>query len=860
MLLTSFLLSSSPLAVQQELVCDRYISTVSNGTYTNAARKVGKDSAGNTYLSLVTDSTLDVYLMKLEATTNAILWQKKITGTANDEVFGLYTSANGTTSISGRTIIGATSDAFVAVFDTNGNLLWQKIIALSGTETAYGTFVDSSGNVYATGQQSGGSGFLVKFDPSGTLLWQKYISIGSTTLWGVCVDSYSNVYVTGGGNSPSYCGHLLKFDSTGNLLWQKKWSNGYSTYGTSVQVDSSDSPYLSGYVYIDGSTYYDGFVMKFNSSGTFLWGKRFNVSSTLNSVLYTINVTPDGYVYAGGASQSYASKLDALLVKLDQNGNVLNQLRVHGDTVTSNEYIFGTNLDSAGNIDFIGTSYSAAQDVIFGKIGFDSSGKFGKYYVSPINLNVYLSGVLTQADGDAAVSSGIATISSGAMTLSSGTLTAYKEPACEGDSSVDVLMHFNGNLTDEVGHMVSNSGVSFSSTNKFGSHSASFSSGNTFTIESCMGFQANVPFTIEFFMNTTTAPSNYMYFYCAAGNQNFMASYQNNAGTYWLNFTLQGIGIAQPISGPIHDGNWHHIALVRDSIGLAKIYLDGVQQGSYSDIPSYAHSAENVMFGKRNDSYMPYTGLIDEFRYTKGVARYTSNFTPPTAAFPNPTDPYFSSVTLLMHMEGANNGTTFTDEKAHTVTASGNAVTSTTQKKFGGTAAYFDGNGDFLNSPPSSDWSFPGDFTVEGWVYRNVNDTYYFVSTADQFNYSNGPGWSIAHSATTITFTWNSGTAWDVIDTYTGLTIPNNQWVHLAVTRASGVMRVFVNGTVGGSTFTRTQNFVSTNKQLSIGSLATVSGPGNWNMYGYIDEVRITKGVARYTANFIPPTTPFPNQ
>src|SRR5690606_37647124 len=82
------------------------------------------------------------------------------------------------------------------------------------------------------------------------------------------------------------------------------------------------------------------------------------------------------------------------------------------------------------------------------------------------------------------------------------------------------------------------------------------------------------------------------------------------------------------------------------------------------------------------------------------------------------TDPY---TVLLMHMDGSDNGTTFTDECGKTVTAHGDVCTKTAEKKFGTASAYFDGNGDYLSVPASEDFNFgAGDFTIDLWVKRSV--------------------------------------------------------------------------------------------------------------------------------------------
>lgn len=223
-------------------------------------------------------------------------------------------------------------------------------------------------------------------------------------------------------------------------------------------------------------------------------------------------------------------------------------------------------------------------------------------------------------------------------------------------------------------------------------------------------------------------------------------------------------------------------------------------------------------------------------------------------------DPNFSNVALLLHADGSNGSTTLVDSSASGVafTAYGNAQLSTAQKKFGSASMAFDGNGDYFQTSvdSSSLWSLgTGDFTVEGWVY--------FISQpqgwAEFVCFRTGT--SGATSADADSFAIDGGKA-SVYIKYGGAStsigdnssLPANAWTHLAFTRSSGTIRLFVNGVLSGSSATFTANMTANKLVFGTDGFGT-SGTLN----GYIDEVRITKGLARYTANFTPPSAPFPN-
>jgi hypothetical protein len=224
------------------------------------------------------------------------------------------------------------------------------------------------------------------------------------------------------------------------------------------------------------------------------------------------------------------------------------------------------------------------------------------------------------------------------------------------------------------------------------------------------------------------------------------------------------------------------------------------------------------------------------------------------------------SVSLLLHGNGTNGSTTITDSSPtpKTVTAVGNAQISTAQSKFGGASLLFDGNGDYLTIPDSTNWNLPNDFTIEAWVYLTAYSASYAGSfgaavISQYFFPATGPdaGWQLRINGTASSYT--------TINVYTGRTDLNfattvslNAWTHVAVTRSGSSIRAFVNGTQAGSTITNSDAFTeSGTRSLWIGGINDATY--KFWLPGYIDDLRITKGVARYTANFTPPTAPFPD-
>ena len=205
-----------------------------------------------------------------------------------------------------------------------------------------------------------------------------------------------------------------------------------------------------------------------------------------------------------------------------------------------------------------------------------------------------------------------------------------------------------------------------------------------------------------------------------------------------------------------------------------------------------------------------------------------------------------STVSLLLHMEGANDSTTFTDKSysPKAATVSGNAKISTSTAKFGSSSAYFDGSGDFLSYAYSSDFDLSGGtYTIEGWV--NPSSLASEMGVICKHGFAIGADWMFyITNSTTVKF-YTNGAAY----TRTVPTISTGTWYHFAVVRsaATGLISIYWNGTLAGATISAT----TTNTAATLGIGA--DRPNNPQVYfnGYIDEIRLTKGAARYTLSLI---------
>jgi hypothetical protein len=223
-------------------------------------------------------------------------------------------------------------------------------------------------------------------------------------------------------------------------------------------------------------------------------------------------------------------------------------------------------------------------------------------------------------------------------------------------------------------------------------------------------------------------------------------------------------------------------------------------------------------------------------------------------------------------MDGADDGTVFTDSSLggvnspHAVTRY-NAVTKTGVKKFGTASGYFDGSGDYLSLANSDDWVFgSGDFTIDFWTRLAslpASDAYmvfigrYDTSSKRMFRVSllgEDDGESVSYKLVFHSSTDGSYQAGNTFEEIWGLVV--NTWYHVAITRSGGTLRMFVDGTKLGSDKSNNITYYNTSLAMLVGASFATGTPGSF-VACYMDELRISKGIARWTANFTPPTEPY---
>lgn len=285
---------------------------------------------------------------------------------------------------------------------------------------------------------------------------------------------------------------------------------------------------------------------------------------------------------------------------------------------------------------------------------------------------------------------------------------------------------------------------------------------------------------------------------------------------------------------------WTHLAVVRNGTTLT-FYVNGVSGGS-TNVSTTAINFSGQPFGiganfETGSPGFPFTGYMAGLRLVKGTAIYTAAFTPPTTP---PTA--VSGTSILCNFTNAGIFDASMNNDMETV---GSAQVSSAQAKFGTTSLYSPNSTSYLNSRFNQSMAFgTGDFTIEAWVYSVATSAAYtcIVSSRDGIvSNANAVFFGFKPTTNQLTFFTSS----EIIGTTTA--VSTGTWTHVALVRNAGATAIYINGVSSGTaTFTTTL----TGTGLSVGNEYNgTSGSGGL----YIDDLRITKGFARYTANFTPP-------
>jgi hypothetical protein len=357
-------------------------------------------------------------------------------------------------------------------------------------------------------------------------------------------------------------------------------------------------------------------------------------------------------------------------------------------------------------------------------------------------------------------------------------------------------------------------------------------------------------FTVELWVYLTGSSGTVVnYSNGQSTNSNFAWELYQTSSTGVSFSVLSGATQYISSSSSFRVNSWNHIAGVRSGNTLTT-YVNGIAGGttvSLSGVTVSNPASSTLKIGSYNNGSAYITGYVSNFRIVKGSAVYTGNFTPPSAPVltSGSSAPYTSTANVNTTFAAANTGLlcNFTNAGIYDGTmisdfeTAGDSKVSSAQSVFGGTAMFFDGTGDYIAAQASPDWALGSNCTVECWIHptsapgiaRVINNGAVGSAFIDVY-YSNG----------NVGFC-NAG--------YTTATLPLNAWTHLACVLSNGTMKIYFNGV------SQALNSTTTGFNLTATAALWLGGISGYSQFfqGYLDDVRITKGFARYTTDFTAP-------
>jgi hypothetical protein len=349
-------------------------------------------------------------------------------------------------------------------------------------------------------------------------------------------------------------------------------------------------------------------------------------------------------------------------------------------------------------------------------------------------------------------------------------------------------------------------------------------------------------YTIECWIYVTSSSSNELI--C-----DFRPTGSDNSTGIWMYFSssnklVVGTGGSVYITGTTTypDNQWVHVSVQRVG-GLLTLYGNGILQGTKSNVSTNLTSTD-MRVGTNRSAASVYHGYISDFKLVKSALRVDANGSH-LPYFDLPTEPSDSTGTEI-HIKGTDASIIDKTQNKTILTLEGNTTGSTTQVKFANSKSiYVDGSGDNVTITDLEMGS--ADLTFELWMYQDVaqSASYRGILSASSYTDSN-PFTLYTHNSTLQLWLNQMDPSPSASGPFTAFT-----WHHVAIVRNSGTWTLYIDGiSVGTSTTGGTYNFTNT-----IDFLLGQRTGGSYDWKGYLQDVRFTKGVARYTTNFTPPTS-----
>ena len=359
----------------------------------NFTRDIVLDASGNVYVSGFTiDGTNGDYLTIKYNNAGTQEWVATYDGPENDEdcIFGIAVDGAGNVYVTGHSIQhpGGTineRDYATIKYDSAGIQQWVRTYDGDGggSDTALDIAVDGAGNVYVTGQSDQGAGHemdyvTIKYDSAGAQQWvAKYdgpahAGDGANAL---DLDGAGNVYVTGTSSDGTYGDYAtVKYDNNGGELWVRRYNgDGNGTdHAMCIAVDPSGNAYVTGMSAGAGTSDDDIATIKYSSSGTELWVRRYNGPGDDNDEAFGIALDSSGNVYVGGACTGIGTDFDFCTIKY--RPTLEEWVASYNGPASDLDGAKSIAVDSSGNVLVTGFSEGSGTGFDYYTIKYDSSG------------------------------------------------------------------------------------------------------------------------------------------------------------------------------------------------------------------------------------------------------------------------------------------------------------------------------------------------------------------------------------------------------------------------------------------------------------------------------------------------------
>ena len=349
-------------------------------------------------------------------------------------------------------------------------------------------------------------------------------------------------------------------------------------------------------------------------------------------------------------------------------------------------------------------------------------------------------------------------------------------------------------------------------------------------------------FCFECWFYPGAAQGNNSGIFVADTNNGLQLSYYDATGTGGLGIAQKGVAWQIFNSNGIKPtvGQWNHIAFVRSGTGTnqTSIFLNGTRIANGT--VSYNYAASLYEISTVNAAGTVLNGYMSGARFTLGSTPYDATQSIITVPTSPPTN--IANTSLLLNFTNAG---IFDQTAKNILETVGDAKVSTAQYKYGTGSVVFDGTGDYLIAPSKICDFGTGNFTVEGWIRVSNTTGAKFIADSRSTGSDAGFGLLLEDSTGYKLRVYRNG---GYLITSSS-TISSNTWYHVAFVRNNSNSFLYIDGT-------QVANSSDTNSYIQAGSFRIGAGWNNGDFFnGYIDDLRITKGYARYTSNFTPPTS-----